>query len=363
MIGLGLLVVVLFVVLLVVLVSRVRRDGQALEPPRIDPLAAQLRRWVADGLITEEQAAAILTAEHAPVPRPAAPTRPVSVAVELFGYLGGTLAIIGAALLAARFWQDLTVSTRLLVLGLVAMALWAAGVAIHEHADPALGRLRGVLWLLSSAAVAFFTALLGADALSLSDESVALTTGLATAVYGGLLWWRRPRPLQQLACLAGVLAAVGGAIAVIGWGETAVGLGIWAVGLGWVLLGWRALLPPTAVALLAGAAVMLLGAQAVAGGWEAAGLLLGLGSTAALLAVGTTGRRLALAGVGIVGVVMFLPATVVHFFPGTVGVPVLILLTGAALLAVTLVMLRVHPSWSHGTGSSRSDSTAGSHPA
>jgi hypothetical protein len=44
-------------------------------------------------------------------------------------------------------------------------------------------------------------------------------------------------------------------------------------------------------------------------------------------------------------------------------VPVLILLTGAALLAVTLVMLRVHPSWSHGTGSSRSDSTAGSHPA
>jgi hypothetical protein len=213
------------------------------------------------------------------------------------------------------------------------------------------------------AAAAFFTALLGADALSLSDESVALTTGLATAVYAGVLWWRRPRPLQQLACLAGVLATVGSAIAVIGWEETAVGLGIWAVGLGWVLLGWRALLPPTAVALLAGAAVMLLGAQAVAGGWEAAGLLLGLGSTAALLAVGTTGRRLALAGVGIVGVVMFLPATVVHFFPGTVGVPVLILLTGAALLAVTLVMLRVHPSWSHGTGSSRSDSTAGSHPA
>jgi hypothetical protein len=73
--------------------------------------------------------------------------------------------------------------------------------------------------------------------------------------------------------------------------------------------------------------------------------------------------RLALAGVGIVGVVMFLPETVVHFFPGTVGVPIVILLTGAVLLAVTLVILRVRPSWSHGAGgSSRSDSTAGSHP-
>jgi hypothetical protein len=55
---------------------------------------------------------------------------------------------------------------------------------------------------------------------------------------------------------------------------------------------------------------------------------------------------------------------VAHFFAGTVGVPVLILLTGAVLLAVTLVILRVRPSWSHGAGgSSRSDSTAGSHPA
>jgi len=85
------------------------------------------------------------------------------------------------------------------------------------------------------------------------------------------------------------------------------------------------------------------GAQATAQGWEGAGLVFGLASAAGLLVAGTGGRRLALAMVGIVGVVMFLPATVVYFFAGTVGVPVLVLLAGVGLLAITLVLLRRRP--------------------
>jgi hypothetical protein len=373
MIGLALLAVVL-VIVLVIVVPRARQHGQTMQPTSIDPLAAQLRRWTAEGLLTQDQATAILAAEHPRTPRPTAPTRPVSVIVELLGYLGGILAIIGAVLLAAEFWQDLASWTRLTLLGLVAAGLWAAGALVHEHADPALWRLRGVLWLLSSAAVAFFAALFAAEVLELSGEAVALVAGLATAAHAGLLWWRRPRPLQQLACLAGVVAATGGGVAVAGGSETVVGLSIWATGVGWVLLGWRGLLPPAVVALLVGAVVLLFGAQAMAAGWEAAGLLLGLASAAGLLAVGTTGRRLALAGVGIWGVVMFLPATVVHFFAGTVGVPVLILLAGVVLLTVTLVLLGVRLPWSRAATptsseeqpaerSNRSDSAAGPHAA
>ena len=93
------------------------------------------------------------------------------------------------------------------------------------------------------------------------------------------------------------------------------------------------------VALVAGAIVVLQGAQATAVGWEGAGLVFGLASAAGLLVAGTTGRRLALAAVGIMGVVLFLPATVIYFFAGTVGVPLLLLLAGVVLLAVTLVLL------------------------
>ena len=346
MIWLGLPVVVLLVILLVILAPRARHHGQAIQPASIDPLTAQLRRWTDDGLLTKEHAAAILAAEGRRLPQRAVPARPVSVAVELLGYLGGILAIIGAGLIAAQFWQDLAIWTRLTLLGLAAAALWAAGAVVREHADPALWRLRGVLWLLSSSAVAFFAVLFATDLLELSDEAVVLVAGLAIASHAGALWWRRPRPLQQFGCLAGLVAATGGGVAVMGGSETAVGMSIWALGVGWVLLGWRQLLPPTLVASLGGAMALLFGAQAVAAGRPAVGLLLGLASAVGLLVAGTAGRRLALAGVGILGVVMFLPATVVHFFAGTVGVPVLILLTGVVLLTVTLVVLRVRGPWS-----------------
>ncbi|HEY7605728.1 MAG TPA: hypothetical protein VID07_02995 [Actinomycetes bacterium] len=262
---------------------------------------------------------------------------------ELLGYLGGTLAVVGAGLLAARFWPDLALWARLSLVGLAAVALWAAGALVPEQAAPALWRLRGVLWLGSSAAVAFLAALVGTDMLDLDGEAVALLAGLVTAIHASVLWWRRPRPLQQLACLAGLAVAAGAGVAVTGGNEAAVGLSIWAVGVLWVLGGWRALLPPPVVALVAGAVVVLQGAQATAVRWEGAGLVFGLASAAGLLAAGTTGRRLALAVVGIIGVVMFLPATVVHFFAGTVGVPVLLLLTGVVLLALTMTLLRWRP--------------------
>jgi hypothetical protein len=344
-----LLAVALGLILLLALASRTRRPGQSTRFVGVDPLAAQLQRWTADGLLSQAQATAILAAERARVRRQAAPARPVSIVVELLGYLGGTLAVIGAGLLAARFWQDLASWTRLTVLGLVAVALWAAGALVREHADAALWRLRGVVWLGSSAAVAFFAALLGADVLDLDGEAVALLAGLATAIHAGLLWWRRPRPLQQLACLAGLAVAAGAGVAVAGGNEAAVGLSIWAVGVLWVLGGWRGVLPPTVVALVAGAIVVLQGAQATAVRWEGAGLVFGLASAAGLLVAGTTGRRLALAVVGIIGVVMFLPATVIYFFAGTVGVPVLLLLAGVVLLIVTLVLLRRRRPWAPAT--------------
>jgi hypothetical protein len=75
------------------------------------------------------------------------------------------------------------------------------------------------------------------------------------------------------------------------------------------------------------------------------GPVFGPASVAGLLVTGTGGRRLALAVVGIVGVAMFLPATVIHFFAGTHGGPVLILLAGVVLLAITLVMLRWRRPW------------------
>jgi hypothetical protein len=101
-----LLMVAWLLILLLALASRTRRPSQRPRPARIDPLAAQLQQWTTDGLLSQEHATAILAAERARA-RQVVPAWPVSVVVELLGYLGGVLAIIGAGLLAARLWPDL----------------------------------------------------------------------------------------------------------------------------------------------------------------------------------------------------------------------------------------------------------------
>jgi hypothetical protein len=105
-----LLAVALLLILLLALASRTRPHARPTRSAGAGPLAAQLQRWTTDGLLTQEQATAIVAAERTRLPGPAPPARPArpaSVKVELLGYLGGTLAIVGAGLLAARCWPDL----------------------------------------------------------------------------------------------------------------------------------------------------------------------------------------------------------------------------------------------------------------
>jgi hypothetical protein len=316
-----------------------------------DELPARLRRWVADGLITQEQADAIRAAERLPAAvRPPARRR-LPVAVEVIGYLGGILVIIGAMQLAARFWQDLQVWGRLSLLAVVAAVLWGAGALVRERGEAALERLRGFLWLLSSAAVAAFAGLLAAEVADLEGEWAVSVAGLAAAVHAGILWRRQPRPLQQLACLAGLATAAGAGLAAVN--SDMGGLAVWAVGAVWVLAGWRRLLPPEPVALALGAVVVLVGAAMVTDAWTGVGPVLGLVSALGLLAGGSRSHRLALGVIGVAGVGVFVPWTVAHFFADTIGVPMVILVSGLALLGLTLWLLRRQPRRSGPAGPGR----------
>jgi hypothetical protein len=336
------LIVLVILVTLVVAMAAKRSSGAAGPADRRVLTAADLQRATESGLVTADQAAALLTLMAAP-PRPArarerAP-RGASIAVEIVGYLGAVLAMIGAAILVGRFWDDMASWSRLALVGSLAIGLWGAGAVVDESADPMLWRLRGFLWLLSSAATAFFAGLLGADVFNWDPEPVAILVGSATAVHAGLLWRLRDRPAQQLAFFAGVIAALAGASAWID-GPGMVGLVLWAFGMVWLVLGWRRIVVPAVIALVVAPGVMLVAAGVTGGSWESVAPLFGLVTAAGLLVGGAVLKEFLVTGVGVAGVFVYLPTAAAEYFGETIGVPVVLLATGVLLIGLMVVLLR-----------------------
>ena len=307
---------------------RRRRDGE---------LADVLARAVDAGILDGAQARAVLDAEQARGAAPGGNRR--MLVTEALGYLGGLLALSGAVILTTQYWREVAVAGRLGLLAAVAAVTWLVGIRIGDGSVPALIRLRGAVWLVSSAAVAALAEQVARDVAHVGEPAVWLSVGTAVAVHAGLLWWLRDRPVQHLACLAGLLIAAGGAAGLAG-GEAAVGLAVAAVGAVWVAVGWVAVLPPPVLALVGGSVAVLAGAGITAGDWPDAAPLLGLAAAVVFVVVGSGTNRTALTVVGLAGGFGYLPWTVGHFFAGSLGVPLAILLCGIALLAATLAVLR-----------------------
>ena len=300
-------------------------------------LAEVLRRAVAARILSAEQAQAVLAAERSRGEIPSGGRR--LLVTEALGYLGGLLALSGAVTLVWQYWREVPIAGRLGLLAAVAVTTWLVGAWISDGSAPALIRLRGALWFASSAAVAAFAGQVARDVAHVGESVAWLSAGAVAAVHAALLWRRRDRPAQHLACLAGVLMAAGGAAGLTG-GADLLGLAIAAAGAVWVVGGWLTLLPPEVIALVGGGVAVLAGAGITAGDWPDAAPLLGLAAAVVLLAVGVGTARTALTVVGLVGGFGYLPWTVGHFFADSLGVPVAMLLCGAALLAVTLIVLR-----------------------
>jgi hypothetical protein len=305
-------------------------------------LAAALHRAVEAGQITAEQADAVLASERALAPRAAEEGREARVppVLEALGYLGAVFVIVGAVTLVSGFWDNLETWSRLTILGVTAAALTGTGLAVGDESEPVLWRLRGVVLLLASGALAGFAGLLAADALDQRGEPVAMLVGSVVAAHSGLLWWRRERPAQHLAFLGGLIAACAGTVTWAGGEQAIVGFTLWAMGGAWLVASFRRLLPPAFVGMVAGAVLALVGAGVTGGEWNDFGVLFGLGTAAAVVAGGIRTNEFLVTAVGVIGAFIYLPATMNTFFGGTIGVPAAMLLSGLALLGLTVMLLQ-----------------------
>lgn len=311
-------------------------------PPEGMPLSTLLEIWVADGIISPEQRDRIaargdvaVLLDHTPRQRASR-----SLATEALGYLGGVVVVVSTMLIADLYWQDLSLGSRLSVVGLAAAGLFGGGLAVPRRLGAIGDRLRSVLWLATTISVAGFLAILGRDGFDFTgpDAAVLATTGTAAAAAG--LWWAHRHLLQQIATMVAFMVAAVAAIADFVEPDHLPGVGAWLVGLAWLALGLRGRLTPRQPVLALSSAAAIVGAMTtLPTDW---GFVLALVTVAGIVALAVQRADLLLLAVGALGTLGVLPAATNEWFPGSVAVPFVLLGVGLLLVAIALWTARRH---------------------
>lgn len=298
-------------------------------------LEERLPRWVEEELLAPSQAQAILAAERRRRATPAAGGPRITLLAEALGYVGATLAVVAVGLIVGEYWDQMEAWGRVVLSGLVTLVAAGAAHTLRGSDEPAVRRLVSLLWLATVVGVATTSGVALHELTDLDEErAVLVMSGLSTATALAAYLPRRTA-LQQLALLGSGLALIGSGITVPD-GDLAplfVGLVFVGAGLGWTALAWGGLLPPRTLGLVSGLIVAGIGAQVMAfDDRSTVGILVGIGVAALLVVLSVLDRRTLFLGFGAVGLFVFVPQLVFHWFGDSLGAPLALLLTGLLLI-------------------------------
>lgn len=310
-------------------------------PQALLPLAKLVDDWVAEGIISPDQADRIRArgeVSRGPEPERREHAERSSLAVEALGYLGGVIVVVATMLIAAWYWTDITTAGRLVIVGVAAAALLAVGFAVPDRIGDVGVRLRSILWLASTVAVAGFLGILGSELLDLGGNDVALLTTAGTATFATALWTLRRAFVQQATMMVALMATSAAAIADFVTTDSLPGLGAWGVAGVWVLLGWGGILGPRRVVVDLGAVAILFGAVLTMS--YDSGIVLAMATAAAVVFAAVLFRDLVLLAVGTVGSLVILPAPITRWFPDSLAAPFALLVVGALLVGAAVWIAR-----------------------
>ncbi|MCP3974838.1 MAG: hypothetical protein GY720_10120 [bacterium] len=246
----------------------------------------------------------------------------IPIITEILGYVGAALALWAVMFLVTEFWGNLSDWAQISLFAVVAIVLLAAGTALLDTAEPAIRRLSSILWAGSVVSLSGSTFIAFESVAGLDPELPWTLVGAIAAAIGGLMLRRHPSVAQQVVLFAAVLTT---AIALLSFGPEpemfVFGFVVWAYGLVWMLVARSGLLQPKGAGMVLGAVAMLVGAQITGaeGDLTTIGVLLGLATAGMLAGFGVMLRERLPIILGGVGIFLFVPQAMFHFFGEAMG--------------------------------------------
>lgn len=316
-------------------------------PPRLavqdqQPGSDRVSVWVAEGIISEEQAQRIRAREGLALGALAAPGRAskMPLVIEALGYLGGAIVVVATMMIGGRYWSDLGDVARLGLLGGAALLLLAGGWLLPASLGDLGSRLRSVVWLVSTGAVVGFLAVWGSQVADLHGSDLALVITGGAAAYAVVLFVARPAFLQQAAMmglLGGTLTAL---LAKVVGGDSWPAVGVWAAGVAWFALAEMGVLRPTGMARAAGAALAVIGAMVSSFAGADPAIAFSLVTVASVVVLAVVLSDLVLLAIGSLGAIQAIITAANQWFPDSVVGAVALLVAGGGLVGTAIWIAR-----------------------
>lgn len=305
---------------------------------RLRSIESETARWVDAGLITAEQASAVVEFER----RSATGRSPV--VAEVLAYLGAALVVAAVVTLVASRWSDLVLGPKLVLLGVAAAVGVVGGAVARTRSGGAFDRVTTVLWFASLGAVGGFVAVAaGIEGLDWSEDAVPVAVaGTVTAAALGLYLFHRRGP--QLLALTGSSTAFVALLLQLAGVEYAPAYGsvLILAGAMWLLQSLVPLLRPAPVAFVAGGVIAYIGSAVMSDEWVIAGLTIGVAGAVAIVVLSLRTRDLVHLFTGAVGLFVTLPRFAVELIGESIGAPLALLVVGVLVIAVSVLAGRLH---------------------
>jgi hypothetical protein len=295
----------------------------------------RLQKWVEAGLVTQDQATAIERFEES---ESSSRSEGLSPGMEVVAYVGAAVTLVALIIIVAQYFEEIGDWGQVALGAVVTIALLAAGEKFAESPNPSSMRASLLARFLSVAAVALTTGLI-VKAMGWADDHGDETMLIVSVVALGLAGWLWTRSRTSIQMIALAITSFAVTMTSIDVALILPSRWVWALapavlGTAWVLLGTSGVFTPRRTTLVLGA-LGLLSAPLFSTDfdkWAVFGIAVAL--VVAWLAVPLT--ESALMGLAVAALVIYIPATVLEFFDGSLAFTLALLGLGLLLLAFVL---------------------------